>query len=175
MAVLQAIESGQTPPGIRDIDDRAPNPSAPPPPARMAPPAKPWERTGAGGSEAAPASGGNTFDGRGLPPAPWAARAGGVRITELSESSGENGGGSGNGNAAHRQAAPWVPQRGQGGVAEAGGWTPPKVPGASSAAAAKALGLPSAFAGEDENAAGPAHAAQQQQEQADAAAAGGGG
>jgi hypothetical protein len=171
LAVLQAIESGQTPPGIRDIDDRAPNPSAPPPPARMAPPAKPWERAAAG-SEAT-SSGGNgaasAFDGRGLPPAPWAARGGGVRITELPESGGENGG-HGNGNASHRQAAPWVPQRGQGGVAEAGGWTPPKVPGASNAAAAKALGLPSAFADEQQQAA-PGGG----QQQADAAAAGGGG
>lgn len=153
LAVLQAIESGQTPPGIRDIDDRAPNPSAPPPAARMAPPAKPWERAGSGAEAGASgsSSSGGAFDGRGLPAAPWAPRGGsGVRITELD---GENNG------IATRQAAPWVPQRGQGGVAETGGWTPPKVPGASSAAAAKALGLP--VAGEDAVAASPGAATQE--------------
>ncbi len=39
------LEKGQTPPGIRtDILDEPPNPSAPPPGARMQPRPKPWER-----------------------------------------------------------------------------------------------------------------------------------
>ncbi len=40
------LEKGQTPPNIReDINDVPPNPSAPPPGARMKPRPKPWERT----------------------------------------------------------------------------------------------------------------------------------
>ncbi|EIE19534.1 hypothetical protein COCSUDRAFT_48772 [Coccomyxa subellipsoidea C-169] len=45
MEVLEMLEKGQTPPGIRDdIVDVPPNPSAPPPGARMKPRPKPWER-----------------------------------------------------------------------------------------------------------------------------------
>lgn len=43
MQVLEMLEKGQTPPGIRDIDDKPPNPAAPPPAARMARKPKPWE------------------------------------------------------------------------------------------------------------------------------------
>lgn len=44
MEVLEMLERGETPPGIRDdINDKAPNPAAPPPPSRLAPPPKPWE------------------------------------------------------------------------------------------------------------------------------------
>lgn len=38
------LEKGETPPGIRsDIDDKAPDPEAAPPPAKLAPRPKPWE------------------------------------------------------------------------------------------------------------------------------------
>ncbi|PSC69773.1 Peroxisomal membrane PEX14 [Micractinium conductrix] len=50
MQVLEMLEKGQTPPGIRtDIDDKPPNPNASPPPSKMKPRPKPWER-GARGS-----------------------------------------------------------------------------------------------------------------------------
>ncbi|KAL4443228.1 hypothetical protein ABPG75_010965 [Micractinium tetrahymenae] len=45
MEVLEMLEKGQTPPGIRtDINDKPPNPNAAPPAARMKPRPKPWER-----------------------------------------------------------------------------------------------------------------------------------
>ncbi|KDD74251.1 hypothetical protein H632_c1456p0, partial [Helicosporidium sp. ATCC 50920] len=44
MQVLEMLEKGETPPGIRsDIDDKAPDPEAAPPPAKLAPRPKPWE------------------------------------------------------------------------------------------------------------------------------------
>jgi hypothetical protein len=44
MEVLEMLERGETPPGIRDdINDKPPNPEQPPPPARMTPLPKPWE------------------------------------------------------------------------------------------------------------------------------------
>jgi hypothetical protein len=44
MEVLEMLERGETPPGIRDdINDKPPNPHQPPPPSRMAPLPKPWE------------------------------------------------------------------------------------------------------------------------------------
>ena len=40
------LERGETPPGIRDdINDKPPNPEQPPPPARMKPLPKPWEKS----------------------------------------------------------------------------------------------------------------------------------
>lgn len=46
MEVLEMLERGETPPGIRDdIDDKPPNPDQPPPPSRMKPKPKPWEKT----------------------------------------------------------------------------------------------------------------------------------
>ena len=43
--VLEMLEKGETPPGIRtDIQDSPPNPSQPPPPSSLAPRSKPWER-----------------------------------------------------------------------------------------------------------------------------------
>jgi hypothetical protein len=45
MEVLEMLERGETPPGIRDdINDKPPNPEQPPPPARMKPLPKPWEQ-----------------------------------------------------------------------------------------------------------------------------------
>ena len=38
------LESGRTPPNIREIDDSAPDPTAPPPVSSRTPPLKPWER-----------------------------------------------------------------------------------------------------------------------------------
>lgn len=44
--VLEMLEQGKTPPGIReDIVDVPPNPLAPPPDARLKPRSKPWERS----------------------------------------------------------------------------------------------------------------------------------
>lgn len=44
LQVLEMLEKGQTPPGIRDdINDKPPNPSQPPPAARAQPRPKPWE------------------------------------------------------------------------------------------------------------------------------------
>eukprot|EP00897_Mesotaenium_endlicherianum_P006573 jgi/Mesen1/5944/ME000301S05072 len=42
--VLEMLEKGQKPPGIRDIDDKPPNPTQAPSDSRMAPRPKPWER-----------------------------------------------------------------------------------------------------------------------------------
>lgn len=62
LQVLEMLEKGQTPPGIRtDIDDEPPNPSAPPPGARMQPRPKPWERADGGIS---PAQGSSPLAGR---------------------------------------------------------------------------------------------------------------
>ncbi|CAL8471170.1 g10712 [Coccomyxa elongata] len=56
MEVLEMLEKGQTPPNIReDINDVPPNPSAPPPGARMKPRPKPWERTASENGAAASA------------------------------------------------------------------------------------------------------------------------
>lgn len=45
MEVLEMLERGQKPPGIRDdINDKAPNPQVSPPPARLKPLPKPWKR-----------------------------------------------------------------------------------------------------------------------------------
>jgi hypothetical protein len=74
--VLEMLEKGETPPGIRDIDDKPPNPDARPNPSTMARRAKPWERRdsgrrgfggGRGGAEAGGggASGGGGFDSEG--------------------------------------------------------------------------------------------------------------
>lgn len=50
------LEKGQTPPNIReDINDVPPNPSAPPPGARMKPRPKPWEHTASKNGAAASA------------------------------------------------------------------------------------------------------------------------
>ena len=52
MEVLEMLERGETPPGIRDdIDDKPPNPEQPPPPSRMKPPPKPWERRESNGND----------------------------------------------------------------------------------------------------------------------------
>ena len=53
--VLEMLENGETPPGIRDVNDMPPDPAAPPPPARLAPRPKPWERAAAGPPPGAPA------------------------------------------------------------------------------------------------------------------------
>ena len=52
MEVLEMLEQGKTPPGIRtDIDDKAPNPSLAASSSALSPRAKPWERApGPGGS-----------------------------------------------------------------------------------------------------------------------------
>lgn len=62
MEVLEMLEKGETPPGIRtDIDDKAPNPEQAVPTPRMPVPRKPWERAAAerraAGSVAASAAG----------------------------------------------------------------------------------------------------------------------
>eukprot|EP00890_Picochlorum_soloecismus_P006169 jgi/Picsp_1/6553/NSC_03896-R1_peroxin pex14 len=61
MEVLEMLERGQTPPGIRDdINDKAPNPQVTPPPARLRPLPKPWKREASsekGGLYAGDASG----------------------------------------------------------------------------------------------------------------------
>ncbi|KAG7667382.1 hypothetical protein Ndes2526B_g04100 [Nannochloris sp. 'desiccata'] len=45
MEVLEMLERGETPPGIRDdINDKAPNPEQPPPQSLMKPLPKPWEQ-----------------------------------------------------------------------------------------------------------------------------------
>ncbi|KAG9449957.1 hypothetical protein H6P81_009922 [Aristolochia fimbriata] len=45
MEIMSMIQRGEKPPGIRDIDDRPPNPNQPPSNPLMAPRAKPWEST----------------------------------------------------------------------------------------------------------------------------------
>ena len=48
--VLEMLENGETPPGIRaDIVDTPPDPAAPPPPSRLAARPKPWERAASSG------------------------------------------------------------------------------------------------------------------------------
>lgn len=48
--VLEMLENGETPPGIRaDIVDTPPDPAAPPPPSRLAARPKPWERSASSG------------------------------------------------------------------------------------------------------------------------------
>ena len=44
MEVLEMLEKGQTPPGIRDIDDKPPDPNAALPPSQLSRKLKPWER-----------------------------------------------------------------------------------------------------------------------------------
>jgi len=73
LSVLELLQSGQTPPGIREIDDKAPDNRAPPSAATLRPPLKPWER-------AAADQGGASFTG-----APGG--RGGVTLTEISSDS----------------------------------------------------------------------------------------
>lgn len=49
MQVLEMLEKGQTPPGIRDIDDKPPDPDARIPAATMSRRRKPWEKSGESG------------------------------------------------------------------------------------------------------------------------------
>ncbi|KFM23043.1 Peroxisomal membrane protein PEX14 [Auxenochlorella protothecoides] len=58
MEVLEMLEKGQKPPGIRtDINDKAPNPTQSVPSPRLAPRRKPWERSVEGPSPASSADG----------------------------------------------------------------------------------------------------------------------
>lgn len=50
MQVLEMLEKGQTPPGIRDIDDKPPDPDARIPAATMSRRRKPWEKSGESGA-----------------------------------------------------------------------------------------------------------------------------
>ncbi len=50
MQVLEMLEKGQTPPGIRDIDDKPPDPDARIPAATMSRRRKPWEKSASSGS-----------------------------------------------------------------------------------------------------------------------------
>ena len=61
MEVLEMLEQGKTPPGIRtDINDKPPNPSLEASSSELSPRAKPWERAaGPGGSPAEPGLHGN--------------------------------------------------------------------------------------------------------------------
>eukprot|EP00887_Chlorella_sp_A99_P001028 scaffold14.g1028.t1 len=61
MEVLDMLQRGQTPPGIRtDINDQPPDPEAPPPQPRMKPRPKPWELKHGAGSLAGSAAGGSS-------------------------------------------------------------------------------------------------------------------
>ena len=65
MHVLEMLEKGQTPPGIRDIDDKPPDPDARIPAATMSRRRKPWEKSGValnGGGDTA-GGGGDTAGG----------------------------------------------------------------------------------------------------------------
>jgi hypothetical protein len=92
MSLLDMVESGRTPPGIREVDDKAPDNGAPPTAPTMRPPTKPWER----GSTAS------------VPHYSQAAtRQGGVVLTELA---GEGGGyGTPSAGAGPSSAGGWTP------------------------------------------------------------------
>ena len=61
MHVLEMLEKGQTPPGIRDIDDKPPDPDARIPAATMSRRRKPWEKSG--GASGSANGGGDTAGG----------------------------------------------------------------------------------------------------------------
>ena len=148
--VLEMLEKGETPPGIRDIDDKPPNPDARPNPSTMARRAKPWERRdsgprGFGGGRGGGASGGGGFDSEGdggrfghFPSGdaagakPWEPRRG--------------GGGFGGGVFAEMSSAA---EKGKGAAGEGGGgfggggggWRPPRVPSMSSEASEAVRGV----------------------------------
>ena len=61
MQVLEMLEKGQTPPGIRDIDDKPPDPDARIPAATMSRRRKPWEKSG--GASGLANGGGDTAGG----------------------------------------------------------------------------------------------------------------
>ena len=64
MHVLEMLEKGQTPPGIRDIDDKPPDPDARIPAATMSRRRKPWEKSdGASGAANTAGGGGDTAGG----------------------------------------------------------------------------------------------------------------
>ena len=65
MEVLEMLEKGQTPPGIRtDINDKPPNPKQPPNESRLKPRPKPWERSGSseGSADETPTFGSISFE-----------------------------------------------------------------------------------------------------------------
>ena len=106
MRVLAMLDKGETPPGIRNIDDKPPNPDAEIPPAKLERRRKPWE-TAENGTNGTNGTGG--FGG-GDASRPWL------------PSRGDDGGASGSGSGSATA----------GGIS--GGWRPPKVPSMSSEA-----------------------------------------
>ncbi len=120
MDVLEMLERGQTPPGIRaDIDDDAPDPRAAPSGARRSPPPKPWERAArsagarvaASSGAASVAAGGAAAGSAGSPPGggAGAARAGtpdSAGSLSFSGALGSLDGGGGGGSSASATASP---------------------------------------------------------------------
>lgn len=116
LSLLDMVESGRTPPGIREVDDKAPDNEAAPTAPTMRPPTKPWERGSAAGvphysHQAA------------------AATRPGVVLTELPGEWGGYGSPSAGGGGAGPSSG------------SASGWTPPPVPAFVDTAAARALGV----------------------------------
>ena len=107
MQVLAMLEKGETPPGIRNIDDKPPNPDAEIPPAKLERRRKPWETAE---NDTNGTNGTNGTIGGGDTSRPWLP----------SRADAGNASGSGSGSASRGDVS--------------GGWQPPKVPSMSSQA-----------------------------------------
>lgn len=85
--ILQMLEQGKTPPGIRnDINDKPPDPSQAPSDARLQPRPKPWERAASGaGSLSVSGGGGLPFGSGGGGAGPSAAQSSAPSPTPVSE------------------------------------------------------------------------------------------
>jgi hypothetical protein len=127
--ILEMLEKGETPPGIKDVDDKPPNPNAKLPKSRKRVKKKPWERDG-----------GKTSRAREAVSRATAAAAG----TTASSTDYSDGAGFGYGASAAKG-------RGVGGAAAeegevggvgggGGGWQPPRVPAMSEEASKVLMG-----------------------------------
>jgi len=121
MHLLNMVESGRTPPGIREVDDKAPDNSAPPSAPAMRPPSKPWER----GASASSSSAAYAYSS--APPS-----RSGVVLTELATTTGSSA-----------EDSSEVDRFGAG---PSTAWTPPPVPIIADNAAARVLGVPTGLA-----------------------------
>ncbi|KAK9806120.1 hypothetical protein WJX72_002195 [[Myrmecia] bisecta] len=109
MEVLEMLEKGQTPPGIRtDINDQPPNPAQAPTDSRLQPRPKPWERAAAA-KPLTPFTQALAPSATDFPafPASGATASNGVTITEVTDEAGGSGGSS---SAAPAWKPPAVPQ-----------------------------------------------------------------
>lgn len=109
MDILNMLQRGEDVPGIKDIDDKPPNPDQPLAEGKMKPRPKPWERASQNGSSFFSGKAGGNASGsyagsNGVVRSGPTARSGGVEITEVANTPEQ-----GNSPTANGGPAPWRP------------------------------------------------------------------